>query len=221
MKIPGSRELFDLSHTLARPLLEKAEVPFSALTELGGFLCDLAGHPPEGYTEYAPGVFVGAGVKIADGVTILPPAVIGGGTELRPSAFLRGNVLIGECCVIGNSTEVKNAVIFDGVQIPHFNYVGDSILGYRAHFGAGVITSNVRLDRRTVTVKDGDGKDAGLKKCGALVGDFAEVGCNTVLCPGAVLGRRSLVYPLSLVRGVIGGDCIFDGERQKPRNPTD
>lgn len=100
MKIPGSRELFDLSHTLARPLLEKAEVPFSALTELGGFLCDLAGHPPEGYTEYVPGVFVGAGVKIADGVTILPPAVIGGGTELRPGAFLRGNVLIGERCVI-------------------------------------------------------------------------------------------------------------------------
>ena len=134
------------------------------------------------------------------------PCIIGPDTELRQGAFLRGNVLIGSGCVIGNSTEVKNAILFDGVQVPHFNYVGDSILGYKAHLGAGVVCSNVRGDKGTVSV---GGLSTGRKKVGAMVGDHAEIGCHTVLNPGTVIGRRTRVYPVSSVRGIVPADCIF------------
>ena len=147
---------------------------------------------------------------------ILPPAIIGHGTVLRHGAYLRGSVIVGDGAVIGNSTEVKNSIIFDGAQLPHYNYVGDSIVGYRAHLGAGATVSNLRLDKRSVIIRaEEERRDTGRRKLGALIGDRAEIGCGAVLCPGAVIGRRSTVYPLSLVRGVIGSGMIFDGETER------
>lgn len=136
--------------------------------------------------------------------------IIGAGTEIRHCAFIRGSALIGENCVVGNSAELKNAILFDNVQTPHYNYVGDSILGYRSHMGAGAVTSNVKSDKTPVVVRDGEErKETGLKKLGAMLGDFVEVGCNSVLNPGTVIGRRSNVYPLSCVRGTVPADSIY------------
>jgi NDP-sugar pyrophosphorylase family protein len=167
----------------------------------------------EGYTEIEKGIFVGKNVKIAPTAYIEAPTVIGDGTEIRHSAYIRGNVIIGENCVVGNSTEIKNDIIFNNVQVPHYNYVGDSILGYKSHMGAGSITSNVKSDKTLVVVKDCyDTKEeieTGLKKFGAMLGDYVEVGCNSVLNPGTVIGKNSNVYPTSCVRGVIPANHIF------------
>ena len=138
------------------------------------------------------------------------PCIIGAGTEIRHGAFIRGSALIGEHCVVGNSVEVKNAVLFDGVQVPHYNYVGDSILGYKSHMGAGSITSNVKSDKTLIVVKDGEeSNETGLKKLGAMLGDYVEVGCNSVLNPGTVVGKNSQIYPLSCVRGTVKADSIY------------
>ncbi len=167
-----------------------------------------------GYVEKAPGVWVHKTAEIAPSAVLSPPCVVGANTEIRQGAFIRGSALIGENCVVGNSTEIKNAILFDGVQVPHFNYVGDSILGYKAHFGAGAVTSNVRGDKGQVKV---DGVDTGRKKVGAFVGDFAEIGCNAVLNPGVIIGKNSQVYPTACVRGIVPENSIYknNGENIK------
>lgn len=165
---------------------------------------------PAEFDHTSDEIWIAKGVKIAPTASIAGPCIIEKETELRPGAFLRGGVVIGKGCVIGNSTELKNCILFDGVQVPHFNYVGDSVLGYRAHMGAGAVTSNVKSDRSPVTVRVGAEKiETGRKKFGALLGDLAEIGCNSVLNPGTVIGVNSRVYPLSSVRGYLPPDSIY------------
>lgn len=204
-------EIFDLSKSLAEPLLSKTEYPWEALPQIRDFILNLIPSLDKSvYEEVKPTVWIAKSAKIAPSADITGPTIIGENTEIRPSAFIRGSALIGNGCVIGNSTEVKNAIIFDSVQIPHYNYVGDSILGYRSHLGAGAVTSNVKSDKTLVTVKvNGEKIPTGLKKFGAMVGDCVEIGCNTVLCPGTVIGRNSNVYPLSRVRGFVPENSIF------------
>ena len=203
-------ELYDLTHTLAEPLLAATEYPWEALPKIKEFVRELGKSLP--LTEYdhpAEDVWISKEATVAKTATILGPTVIGKGTEVRPGAFIRGSVLVGEGCVVGNSCELKNAILFDKVQVPHFNYIGDSILGYRAHTGAGAITSNVKSDKTLVTVKTPEGRiETGLKKFGACVGDFVEVGCNCVLNPGTVIGRNTNVYPLTSVRGTVPSNSI-------------
>ena len=215
-KIPRIEELFDLAHTQAALLIEKSPSPEDALDGLESFIRELGGRLGEEYYEAHAGVFISKSAAVEEGVCILPPAIIGHGTVLRHGAYLRGSVIVGDGAVIGNSTEVKNSIIFDGTQLPHYNYVGDSIVGYRAHLGAGATVSNLRLDKRSVIIRaEEERRDTGRRKLGALIGDRAEIGCGAVLCPGAVIGRGSTVYPLSLVRGVIGSGMIFDGETER------
>ncbi|MBO5196612.1 MAG: UDP-N-acetylglucosamine pyrophosphorylase [Clostridia bacterium] len=162
----------------------------------------------EGYSFISEGVLVGEGVTIHESVTIMPPAIIGSGTEIRIGAFLRGNVITGEGCVIGNSTELKNCILLDKVQVPHYNYVGDSVLGNKAHMGAGSICSNLKSDGKTVVIHGETEYPTGLRKIGAILGDGADIGCGCVLNPGTVVGKRTSVYPLTSLRGVYPSDCI-------------
>ena len=214
MAIPKIEELLDLTHTLAAPLFEGKRYPWEILSPLKDFIRELGASLPKGeYDEIAPEVWVHKSAKIAPTALIAGPTVIGAGTEVRHCAFIRGSALVGEGCVIGNSTEVKNAVIFDCVQVPHYNYVGDTILGFRAHMGAGVVASNFRSDKGNVSVRDGDEKiETGLRKLGAILGDGVDVGCNSVLCPGSVVGRDVIIYPLSRVRGFIPERSILKGD---------
>lgn len=204
-------DLYDLQHTAAKPYLEQFEYPWQALKGIKDFVRELISTlDKEAYHEVAPEVWVHNSVKIAPTANLNGPAIIMEDTEVRPGAFVRGSVLVGENCVVGNSTELKNVILFDNVQVPHYNYVGDSILGYRSHMGAGSITSNVKSDKTLVVVKDGDEKfETGLKKMGAMLGDYVEVGCNSVLNPGTIIGRHSSVYPVSCVRGIIPANHIF------------
>ena len=206
----SATDLFDLSHTAAAELLYSCDTPYLALPKIKGFITELSATlPPEEYEEISKGVFVSRDAIISDRATVLPPAIIGRGTEVRPGSFIRGSVLIGDGAVIGNSTEIKNAIIFDGVQLPHYNYVGDSILGYKAHLGAGAIISNFKLDHTGVNLRCGDEViETGLRKFGALLGDGVEVGCNSVIFPGTVIGKGTLVYPLTSARGVIPKNAI-------------
>lgn len=216
MTIPKTKELYDLSHTLAEPILKDTTYPFEALPKIKDFIKELSRTlPKDEYTEISEGVFVGKGVSIAKTATIEAPTIIGEGTEIRPGAFIRGSALIGCGVVVGNSTEIKNAIVFDNVQIPHYNYVGDSILGYRSHMGAGAVASNFKLDHSNISVSAGGEKyDTGLRKFGVMLGDFSEVGCNSVLCPGTIIGRESVVYPLSRVRGIVGSNMIYKSENE-------
>lgn len=203
------KELFNPEHTAAREYLEKFVCPWQALSGLKEFIIQLgATLDREHYTEICPSVWVHKSAKIERNACISAPCIIGENSEVRHCAFIRGSVLIGKNCVVGNSTELKNCILFDSVQVPHFNYIGDSILGYGAHLGAGAITSNVKCDKTPVTV---DGVNTGLKKLGAIIGDKVEVGCNSVLNPGTVIGANTTVYPLSFVRGIIPADSIFKG----------
>ena len=206
-----TEQLYDLSHTLAKELLCRYAYPWQALPHIKAFLLELGETlSPEEYDHPEADIWIAKDARIAPSATVCGPAIIGKGTELRTGAFIRGSVLIGEGCVVGNSCELKNAILFDSVQVPHFNYVGDSILGYRSHTGAGAVTSNVKSDKTPVTVRTPDGViETGLKKCGAFLGDLVEVGCNSVLNPGTVIGRNTTVYPLSSVRGAIPPDSIF------------
>ncbi len=207
-------ELYDLSHTAAAALLEKTEYPWEALAGIGDFIRALGPTLPEAeYDHPAEDVWIAKDAKIYPNNYIAGPCVIGRGTEVRPGAFIRGNALVGEGCVVGNSTELKNVILFDGVQVPHYNYVGDSILGWKAHMGAGSITSNVKSDKGLVVIHGaGEEVPTGRKKVGAMVGDRAEIGCNSVLNPGTVIGRDSNVYPLSSVRGVVPANSIFKSQ---------
>lgn len=202
-------ELFDLSHTLAKDYLLQFEYGWQALKGISYMITELGKTLDSDYEEKNDRVWIHKSASIAPSAFIGAPCIIGKNSEVRHGAFIRGSALIGENCVIGNSTEVKNAIVFDGVQIPHFNYIGDSILGYKAHFGAGSVTSNVKSDKSLVCVKSREVIATGIKKFGALVGDFTEIGCNTVLNPGTVIGKNCTVYPLSNVRGVIDKNCIY------------
>lgn len=210
-----TRDLWDVSHTLAAPLLEKAEYPWLALGEIKAFILAIGPVlPRDEYEEREKGVWIARDAVIAPSALVGAPCIIGHEAEIRHCAFIRGSALIGQKAVVGNSTEVKNAILFDRVQVPHFNYVGDSILGFCAHLGAGAVTSNVKSDKSLVTVRHGEERlETGLKKMGAMVGDYAEVGCNSVLNPGTILGKHVMVYPLSRVRGVIPENHILKGER--------
>ena len=203
--------LFDLSHTLARELLESHVYPWEALSDIKEYTLKLGNTlSSDEYYSPAENVWISKTAKIAPSATVIGPAIIGHGTELRTGAFIRGSVIVGENCVVGNSCELKNAILFDSVQVPHFNYVGDSILGYRAHTGAGAVTSNVKSDKTPVTVRSGNTViPTGLKKMGAMLGDHVEVGCNSVLNPGTIIGRNTNIYPLSSVRGCVPPDSIF------------
>lgn len=203
--------LFSLEHTLANDYLTSFEYPWQALKGIKDFIIKTGENlNKEEFNEISPQVWVHKDSTIAPTAFIGAPCIIGRGTEVRHCAFIRGSALIGENCVVGNSTEVKNAIIFDNVQVPHYNYVGDSILGYKSHLGAGSVTSNVKSDKTLVKVNyAGKVIETGLKKFGAMVGDGVEVGCNSVLNPGTVIGKNSNIYPLSSVRGVIKENHIF------------
>ena len=202
--------LFDLSHTLAGEYLARFEYPWQALDGIKELILSLGPALGEEYEERAPQVWVHQTAKIAPTAFLGAPCIIGPDTEVRHCAFIRGSALVGADCVVGNSVELKNAILFDNVQTPHYNYVGDSILGYKSHMGAGSITSNVKSDKTLVSVKNqGEKIETGRKKFGAMLGDFVEVGCNSVLNPGTVIGPRSNVYPVSCVRGVVPPDSIY------------
>ena len=210
-------ELFDLTHTLARPWLEHTEYPWEILSEIPTIIRTLGeGLDPARYDNPAEGVWIAKTATVAPTAHVGAPAIIGEYTEVRQGAFIRGGALVGEGCVVGNSTELKNCILFDGVQVPHYNYVGDSVLGYKSHLGAGVITSNVKSDKTPVTVRPAEGCEGefapiptGRKKLGAMLGDFVEVGCNSVLNPGTVVGSHTNIYPLSSVRGAVPSHGIF------------
>lgn len=204
--------MFDLEHTLAKGYLAGLDYPWQALEGIGELILSLGQSLGEEYGQVEEHVWIHASAEIADTAHITGPCIIGANTQIRPGAFLRGNVLIGEGCVVGNSTELKNAILFDGVQAPHYNYVGDSVLGYKAHLGAGAVTSNVRGDKAKVVVHGEKDYPTGRKKVGAMVADFAEIGCGAVLNPGTVIGRNSQVYPLSCVRGVVPENSIYKND---------
>lgn len=207
-------KLFDLTHTAAGDYLGRFDYPWQALEGLSEFILNLGATLGGDYYSPSEGVWVHKSATVAPTACINAPAIVGEGTEIRHCAFIRGSALIGKNCVVGNSTEVKNSILFDGVQAPHYNYVGDSVLGYKSHLGAGAITSNVKSDKTTVFVAAEERFDTGLIKAGAFVGDFAEVGCNSVLNPGTVIGRNSSVYPLSSVRGVVPENSIYKNKNE-------
>ena len=203
-------DLLDLSHTMAGDYLRQFQYPWEALDGIKDLILSLgAGLSPEEYDQPQEHVWVHKSAIVAPTAYLGAPCIIGPETEVRHGAFIRGSALVGAHCVVGNSVELKNVILFDNVQTPHYNYVGDSILGYKSHMGAGSITSNVKSDKTLVVVKGEENMETGRKKMGAILGDFVEVGCNSVLNPGTVLGRRSSVYPTSCVRGVVPADSIY------------
>ena len=205
------KDLYDLNETIAAELFEGKEYPWEVLADIGDFILKLGDKlPKDEFTKKGDNIWIHKSVTIAPTATLNGPLIIDEGTEVRPGAFIRGKAIVGKKCVVGNSTELKNVVLFNTVQVPHYNYVGDSILGTHSHMGAGSITSNVKSDKTLVVVKDGDERiETGLKKFGAMLGDYVEVGCNSVLNPGTMIGRHTNVYPLSCVRGVIPENSIF------------
>ena len=216
MKIADANALFDVEHTITKEFFANYENIYEIIPQIKDCCKQISNNLGDEYIEIAPDVFAANDAVISDKATIIGPTIIGHKTEVRPGAYIRGSVIIGDGAVIGNSTEIKNAIIFDGVQLPHYNYVGDSILGYRAHLGAGAIISNFRLDHKNITIKTQDEKiDTGLRKMGALVGDFSEVGCNSVICPGSILGRNTMIYPLSTVNGVTNFNYTEESESDK------
>ena len=205
------KDLYDLNETIAAELFEGKEYPWEVLADIGDFILKLGNKlPKDEFTKKGDNIWIHKSVTIAPTATLNGPLIIDEGTEVRPGAFIRGKAIVGKNCVVGNSTELKNVVLFNTVQVPHYNYVGDSILGTHSHMGAGSITSNVKSDKTLVVVKDGDERiETGLKKFGAMLGDYVEVGCNSVLNQGTMIGRHTNVYPLSCVRGVIPENSIF------------
>lgn len=206
-----ANNLFDYSKTIAKPLLESVDYPWEALPKIMDFIIEIGKTlDPEIYEQR------GENIWVAKSATVFPSAYLGGpliiceDAEVRHCAFIRGSAIVGKGAVVGNSTELKNSILFDGVQVPHYNYIGDSILGYKAHTGAGTITSNLKSDKSLVTVLCDDDKiETGVKKFGAMLGDHVEVGCNSVLNPGSVVGRNTNVYPLSFVRGYVPENSIY------------
>lgn len=204
-------DLLDLNHTIAAKLFDGKTYPWEVLPEIGDFIVALGQTlPADEFDHPAENVWIAKDATVFASAYINGPCIIDHGAEIRQCAFIRGNALVGKNAVVGNSCELKNAVLFDNVQVPHFNYVGDSVLGYKSHMGAGSITSNVKSDKTLVVIKSKDEQiPTGRKKVGAMLGDFVEVGCNSVLNPGTVIGRNSNVYPTSCVRGVIPENSIY------------
>ena len=203
-------DLYDLSHTMAADYLTQYEYPWQALEGINGLVSSLGAQLGDDYTEISPEVWVHKTAIVAPTAYLGAPCIIGARTEVRHCAFIRESALVGADCVVGNSVELKNVILFDSVQVPHFNYVGDSILGYKSHLGAGSVTSNFKSDASLITIRNGDEKIVtGMQKIGALVGDFVEVGCNSVLNPGTVVGRNTTIYPTSCVRGVVPANRIL------------
>lgn len=207
-------ELYDLHHTLAASYLSQFTYPWEALAGLGDFIVELGKSlPKEEYEEIGEQIWAAKSAVIAPTASITGPAIIGKNTQVRHCAFIRGNALVGDDAVVGNSTELKNVILFDHVQVPHYNYVGDSILGYCSHMGAGSITSNVKSDKKPVVVKAGALRlETGRKKVGGMLGDFVEVGCGTVINPGSVIGKNTSIYPLSMIRGYIPAGSVYKNQ---------
>jgi UDP-N-acetylglucosamine diphosphorylase / glucose-1-phosphate thymidylyltransferase / UDP-N-acetylgalactosamine diphosphorylase / glucosamine-1-phosphate N-acetyltransferase / galactosamine-1-phosphate N-acetyltransferase len=204
------KELLNINELDARVIFEGGKYPWEALTKIKNFIFEYAKNLPDDFERIEEFIWVGKGTTMEKGVLIKGPAIIGYNCEIRHSAYIRDNVIIGNDVVVGNSTEIKNSILFNKAQVPHYNYVGDSILGYKAHLGAGAITSNLKSDGTLVKVKYGsDIIETGLRKFGAIVGDLSEVGCNSVLNPGTIIGKDSIVYPLSSVRGYIPQKSIL------------
>ena len=204
-------ELFDLTKSIAEPFLSQFIYPEDALFDLAFFIMELGEKlDKDKYTETEKNVWITNSATVANSATILAPCLIGENAEVRQCAYIRGSVIVGNSCVVGNSSEIKNSILFDRVQVPHFNYVGDSILGYASHLGAGAVTSNVKSDKSNVSViRDGKKITTSRKKLGAMIGDHVEVGCGAVLCPGTIIGKNSTVYPRSLVRGYVPKESIY------------
>lgn len=210
------KNLFDLDKTIAKDLFEGAVYPWEVLPKIKEFIAKLGNTlDPEIYEKRGEDIWVAKSAKVAPSAYLGGPLIICENAEIRHCAFIRGSAIVGAGAVVGNSTELKNAVLFDGVQVPHYNYVGDSILGYKAHTGAGAITSNLKSDKKLVTVMcDGEKVETGVKKFGAMLGDFADIGCNSVLNPGTVVGRGTRVYPLSMVRGYVSEHSIYKNKNE-------
>ena len=211
MKQLTVKELYNLDETMARELFEGVTYPWEVLPKISAFIIELGRKlPNDEYECVWENVWIAKSAKVAPTAYINGPTIIGKGAEIRHCAFIRGNAIVGEGAVVGNSTELKNVILFNKVQVPHYNYVGDSILGYKAHMGAGSITSNVKSDKTLATVKTPEGViETGLKKFGAMLGDEVEVGCGSVLNPGTVVGRKSNIYPLSMVREFVPANSIY------------
>ncbi len=207
-KLVKTEELFECQTPYLRELFDAAEYPWEMLPKIKDYAKKLIENGLNGFTEISDGVFVGRNVKIYPTATIEGPAIIGHGTEIRPGAFIRGSVITGENCVIGNSSELKNCVLLDKVQVPHYNYVGDSVLGNYAHMGAGSICSNLKSDGKPVVIHGEESYTTGLRKIGAILGDHADIGCGCVLNPGTIIGKNTSVYPLNALRGVFPEGCI-------------
>ncbi len=211
-KLIKTKELFDCKTPYLEELFNSCEFPWEMLPEIKKYINELIEKGIDGYTEIKKGVLVGENVKIYETVTIEAPAIIGEGTEIRPGAFIRGNVITGKNCVLGNSSEFKNCILLDNVQAPHYNYVGDSILGNKSHLGAGSICSNLKTDGKPVVIHGDKEYETGLRKIGGILADGADVGCGCVLNPGTVLGKNTSVYPLNSLRGVFPADCIVKSQ---------
>ena len=208
-------DLYDLNHTQASSYLQKYEYPWEALKGIKDFIIELGSSLGDDYNEISEHVWVHKDAKVFDSAYLGAPCIIGARTEVRHCAFIRGKAIVGEGAVVGNSTELKNVILFNKVQVPHYNYVGDSILGYKSHMGAGSITSNVKSDKKLVVVKNDKEKiETGLKKFGAMLGDEVEVGCGSVLNPGTVIGSHSNIYPLSSVRKVVPANSIYKNQNE-------
>lgn len=210
------KNLYDLNETIAKDLFEGLTYPWEALPKIGAFIVELGEKlDPSKYEKRGANIWVAKSATVAPTAFLNGPLIIDEEAEIRHCAFIRGNAIVGKGSVVGNSTELKNVVIFNSVQVPHYNYVGDSILGYKSHMGAGSITSNVKSDKTLVVVKEEKEQiETGLKKFGAMLGDHVEVGCNSVLNPGTVIGRNTNVYPLSMVRGVVPANSIYKNKNE-------
>ncbi|HHT67330.1 MAG TPA: UDP-N-acetylglucosamine pyrophosphorylase [Erysipelotrichaceae bacterium] len=204
-----TNELFDLSDSLLKDYFAETTYPWEIVSHIKSIINELLEKGIPGYHLLKEGVLVGENVSVASTATIIAPAIIGKNTEIRPGAYLRGDVIVGENCILGNSCEFKNCILLNHVQAPHFNYVGDSILGNHAHLGAGVICSNLRSDWQEVVVRGEQEYQTGLKKLGAVLGDYSDIGCQSVLNPGTVIGPHTQVYPLSMVRGVVPEKSVY------------
>ena len=211
MEVCKIKNMYDLNETMAKELMEQYEYAWEVLPHIGDFIVELGKKlPKEEYEQRGENIWIHKTATVFDSAYINGPCIIGKNSEVRQCAFIRGNALVGENCVVGNSTELKNVILFNVVQVPHYNYVGDSILGFHSHMGAGSITSNVKSDKTLVVVKEKEEQIAtGLKKFGAMLGDYVEVGCNSVLNPGTVIGCHTNIYPVSCVRGVVPAHSIF------------
>lgn len=210
------KQMYDLNETIAAGLLEGVEYPWEALKGISDFIRILGPSlDPDRFEQRGENIWVAKSANIAKSAFLNGPLIIDEDAEVRHCAFIRGSAVVGKGCVVGNSTELKNVILFNLVQVPHYNYVGDSILGYKSHMGAGSITSNVKADKTLVVVKDAKGQiETGLKKFGAMLGDYVEVGCNSVLNPGSVIGRHANIYPLSMVRGTVPANSIYKNKNE-------